>query len=491
MIHPDFWDFLGFKLILNGKMTYCRFVLGFLGLADIPWIFTKIYRPLVAHWRSVGIQGVKFLDDGGFFNDDKESAMKNSLHVKKDLIRSGSIFSNKKCVWDPTQKMTWLGFVWDSSDGSLAAAPHRIEKIINSCESLLSKNACPVRDLAGFVGMIVSLIPVVGNCSRVTTKQSQICVASTDSWDDVIPLSSEVKREILFWKENVTALNYRLVATKGPPAVVNVIEGDASSTGLGSILNRESMAARIFSDEERQMHSTYRELSTVHYSLLSFLPMIKNSSVKFLVDSQSAVRIIETGSMKEDLQWFATEIFHVCFLNNIDLKVDWIPRSENTLADWASREADVIDIEDWGLTDSFFRILNNRHGPFTLDAFGNSYNAKCPRFYSLFHSPGSLGTDALTHNWHGENVLLVPPVNAIGQALSHLQTCRAKGVLVAPKWPSSYFWPLLLNRFHRFTTEVRVFKGKHVLCHGFNTNSILGSPNFEGEVISVAIDCSK
>ena len=81
--------------------------------------------------------------------------------------------------------------------------------------------------------------------------------------------------------------------------------------------------------------------------------------------------------MKEDLQWFAMEIFHICFKNNITLKVDCIPRSQNTLADWVSREADLIDIKDWGLTNSSFRILNNQQGPFTLDAFGNSYNSKC------------------------------------------------------------------------------------------------------------------
>lgn len=491
MIHPDFRDFLGFKLLLNGKMTYCRYVVGCFGLADLPWIFTKIYRPLVAHWRSLGIQGVKFLDDGAFFNEDKVSASANSLHVQKDLIRTGSIFSSKKCVWEPTQKMTWLGFVWDSEEGSIAAAPHRVEKIISSCNSLLDKDNCPVKDLAGFVGMIVSLIPVVGNCSRVTTKQSQICIASSDSWDNFIHLSSPIKKEILFWKENIHKLNHSIISESGPPTVMNVIEGDASSTGLGSILNRENLTARIFSQEERETHSTYRELANIHYSLLSFLPMIKDSSVKFLVDSQSAARIVETGSMKEELQWFATEIFFICYKNNIALKVEWIPRDQNKLADWASREADVVDIEDWGLTSSFFKILDNRHGPFTLDAFSNSYNNKCPRFYSLFHSPGSLGLDALTYNWHGENVLLVPPVNAIGSALCHLKTCRAKGVLIAPKWPSSYFWPLLLNHFHRFTTEVRVFKGKHVLCHGLNENSILGSPDFEGEIISVALDCSQ
>ena len=490
LIHPDFRDFLGFKLILNGKLTYCRYVTGCFGLADLPWIFTKIYRPLVAHWRSIGMQGVKFLDDGGFFVEGLSKAKEYSLHVKKDLIRSGSIFSNKKCVWDPSQSMTWLGFVWNSTDGSISAAPHRVEKIIDSCNSLISKDICSVRELAGFVGMITSISPVVGNCSRVTTKRSQIHVARAENWDGSIQLFPEIKRELLFWRENIVKLNHRVISEPTAPTVLNLIEGDASATGLGSILNKDSLAARLFSPWERETHSTYRELANIHHSLLSFLPMIRNTNVKFLVDSQSAARIVDTGSMKDDLQWFATEIFHICFDNNIALKVEWIPRDQNTLADWASREADIIDVEDWGLTPFFFEMLNCRHGPFTLDAFASDYNAKCTRFYSLFHCPGSLGVDSLTHNWHGENVLLVPPVNAIGQALTHLLACRSKGVLIAPKWPSSYFWPILLNRFNRFTTEVRVFKGRNVLCHGLNNNSILGSPDFAGDVISVALDCS-
>ena len=490
LIRPDFRDYLGFKLILNGKLTYCRYVVGCFGLADLPFIFTKIYRPLVAHWRSTGIQGVKFLDDGGFFNKDKNSATTNSLHVKKDLLRSGSVYSVKKCNWEPTQKMEWLGFFWNSENGSIAIAPHRVEKIKNICEFLLSSEICPVRKLAGFVGMIVSMIPVVGNCSRVTTKRSQFCIASCSSWEDSIPITSEIKREILFWKENIDHLNCRFVANPGPPKIFHVIEGDASSTGVGSILNRDKMAARIFSIEERETHSTFRELANIHHSLHSFLPYIKNSSVKFLVDSQSAARIVDVGSMKDDLQWFATEIFHFCFKNNIALKVDWIPREENVLADLASREAEIADVEDWGITPTFFQFLNGRYGPFSIDAFANFYNAKCTRFYSLFHCPNSSGVDALTHDWFGENLLLVPPVNAIGKALHHLKICRAKGVLVAPKWPSSYFWPLLLNEFSKFIIEMNVYKGNKVLCHGLNQNSLLGSSEFSGDVITVKLDCS-
>ena len=490
-LHPEFRDYLGFKLMLNGKLTYCRYVVGCFGLADLPFIFTKIYRPLVSHWRSLGIPVIKFLDDGGFFNETKTAAIVNRDHVRKDLIRSGSVYSNKKCVWEPTQKMEWLGFIWDAEVGSIAAAPHRVEKIKNVCDELLALDSCPVKRLAGFVGMIISLTTIVGNCSRISTKRSQILIASVSSWEDTVAIDMQIKQEILFWKSNIDSLNCRYVADKGPPKLLHVIEGDASNTGCGSILNRECKAARIFSAPERETHSTFRELANIHFSLHAFLPQIKNSSVKFLVDSQSAAKIVDTGSMKPELQWFASEIFHLCFQNNISLKVDWIPREQNKLADEISREADIIDIEDWGITTDFFSILSTLYGPFSLDAFANFYNKKCDRFYSLYHCPGSSGVDALTYDWHNENVLIVPPVNAVGKALLHLKLCKAKGVLVTPKWPSSYFWPLLMNEFSQFIDEIRVFKGSKVLCHGLNTNSLLGSPFFAGDVISVRLDCQK
>ena len=489
MIHPEFRDFLGFKLIWNGKLTYFRYVVGCFGLADLPYIFTKIYRPLVAHWRGLGIPAIKFLDDGGFFVKDEASAIKYSDHVKKDLIRSGSIYSEKKCIWKPTQEMTWLGFVWNSKNGTVAAAPHRVDKIKASCAMLLSFDSCPVRQLAGFVGMVISLSPVVGNCSRLATKQSQIVIASSHDWDASVQLSCDVKREFIFWRDNIDKLNCRSCIDKQPPILLNVIEGDASSTGCGSILNNHLLAARIFSEGEREAHSTFRELANIHFSIYAFLPNIKNSDVKFRVDNQASARIIEVGSMKPDLQWFATEIFFLCFNNNISLKVEWIPRDLNKDADWASREADYIDIEDWGLTDTFFTFLNNCYGPFSLDAFANFYNKKCDRFYSLFHTPGSLGVDALSFSWEGENVLLVPPVNAIGKALFHLRKCRAKGVLIAPKWPSSFFWPILLNDFPSHILEIRCFKGYKVLQQGLNQNSLLGS-HFSGDIISVWLDCS-
>ena len=372
-IHPDFQTYLGFQIKLDGVQIYCIHVCGCFGLADLPFIFTKIYRPIVRHWRSESIPAIMFLDDGGFF--EPTSAITNSEHVKKDIIRSGSIFSIKKSKFTPSQKMTWLGFDWDTERGTFSIASHRVDKIKLTCQTLLKAEKCTPRKLSSFVGQIISAMPVVGNCAKVVTKISQHTVSTAKSWDECIILTSAIKKEIIFWKDNIDSLNCRCLCEDKSPQVMNVIEGDASSTGCGSLLNGEKIAARIFSSAERETHSTFRELANIHFSLLAFLPQIKNSTAKFLVDSQSAAHIIENGSMKPDLQFFATEVFHICFQNNIKLSIQWIPRALNQKADLASREADLKDIEDWGITEAFFTILNNQFGPFTIDAFANFYNA--------------------------------------------------------------------------------------------------------------------
>jgi hypothetical protein len=87
-------------------------------------------------------------------------------------------------------------------------------------------------------------------------------------------------------------------------------------------------------------------------------------------------------------------------------------------------------------------------------------------------------------------VLTNPPVAVIGRCLEHLFRCKAKGVLVAPLWVSSFFWPLLQGFFSKFKVDFLRVKGSVVLRHGLNTNSLLGSSNFTSEVVAILIDCS-
>ena len=122
--------------------------------------------------------------------------------------------------------------------------------------------------------------------------------------------------------------------------------------------------------------------------------------------------------------------------------MEWIPRSDNEVADYLSK---IVDFDDWGVKDSYFQTVNSIWGPFTVDCLANSVNAKVPRFYSLFFQPGCLGVHALAFDWGGENCWLVPPVYLIPRVLLHFLNCKSRGVLVVPFWPSSLFWPYLIQ----------------------------------------------
>ena len=57
LINKEFRKYLGFKFQYKGKVLYCQYCVGPFGLRDLPYVFTKILRVLVRHWRSIGMTG--------------------------------------------------------------------------------------------------------------------------------------------------------------------------------------------------------------------------------------------------------------------------------------------------------------------------------------------------------------------------------------------------------------------------------------------------
>ena len=69
------------------------------------------------------------------------------------------------------------------------------------------------------------------------------------------------------------------------------------------------------------------------------------------------------------LVWdLAFKIFSTCLQNNISLDIQWIPRDQNSKADYLSK---IIDYEDWGVTKQFFDFINSMWGPHTIDRFAS------------------------------------------------------------------------------------------------------------------------
>jgi len=68
----------------------CFAVLPF-GLASACYVFTKLLRPLIKHWRGQGLRAILYLDNGIVAVSGKNAAEVASHRVREDLVKAGLV----------------------------------------------------------------------------------------------------------------------------------------------------------------------------------------------------------------------------------------------------------------------------------------------------------------------------------------------------------------------------------------------------------------
>ena len=68
------------------------------GLSSIPYVFTKILKPLEKHWRHQGICVAAFLDDGWGIEKDSQVCSIVADAVRTDLSKAGFVTNEEKSV---------------------------------------------------------------------------------------------------------------------------------------------------------------------------------------------------------------------------------------------------------------------------------------------------------------------------------------------------------------------------------------------------------
>ena len=84
--------------------------------------------------------------------------------------------------------------------------------------------------------------------------------------------------------------------------------------------------------------------------------------------------------------------------------------------------------------------------PVAIDLFATSLNHRCIPYFSPFHDPNSIGTDALLQQWNGWQAYAFPPYALIPAVLKKLRS--SSGVLmtiIAPYCPQRPWFPELLE----------------------------------------------
>ena len=302
----------------------------------------------------------------------------------------------------------------------------RIEKLCSDLNDLCAKlelsNFVHVKVIASVVGQIISMTASCGNVSQIMTRYLHLIINSRRSWNSAVFVHDQGKEELYFWRNNLRSLN-------GVPFVPSkALFTDASSTGYGAFIQGSSLVCqRNWSTEESQKSSTWRELFAIKFALEAFGAHLAGQRVHCNTDNQNVVRIIRVGSMVKELQDIALNVFLFNSQRRIQLDVIWLPREQNSQADFHSR---IVDFDDYSLHDEVFFQLDELWGPHSVDRVACSYNTKLPRFNSRFLQPGTEAVDAFSQDWSSENNWLVPPTIPICRSLSHMRDCMAVGTLI-------------------------------------------------------------
>ena len=214
---------------------------------------------------------------------------------------------------------------------------------------------------------------------------------------------------------------------------------------LGSSSQRPGRFRPLVSKE---IHSSInqRELLAIFYALQHFLPLVRNTSVAVFADNTTALAYLKNqgGTRSAVLNQTAQDLLRWAELHSVSLLPQFIMGHNNVLADALSRPNQVLGLE-WTLKLPVFHQLRKRW-PVSIDLLATSLNHRCIPYFSPFHDPNSIRTDALLQPWNGWQAYAFPPYALIPAVLKKLRS--SSGVLltiIAPYWPQRPWFPELLD----------------------------------------------
>ena len=163
------------------------------------------------------------------------------------------------------QAIVWLGYTIDTHNNTIAATERRICKLNICLDKLLNlgQGYTPVKKLASVVGQIISLQTAAGNIVQLMTRSAYSLINSCNNWHKTVCLDSATKTELLFWRNNITELNSKVMWDDNIISCV-IVYSDASAHACGAILNiNDKVFHTSWSDDKRTKSSPWRELQTV------------------------------------------------------------------------------------------------------------------------------------------------------------------------------------------------------------------------------------
>ena len=151
----------------------------------------------------------------------------------------------------------------------------KIDKLLVRIDYALSQSSLPARQLASVTGSFISNMLVFGNVCKLMTKSLHRVLDRREGWESRVDLDPCARKELQFWKNNVSHLNSRCFAdaVRRPSRIVYSY---ASAVGCAPFIaiDDKPVSHKNWDSLQMKQSSTWRELHCVSFSLKSFAHLL-------------------------------------------------------------------------------------------------------------------------------------------------------------------------------------------------------------------------
>lgn len=415
------------------------------GVSEGPRIFTKLLKPVYAKLRNGGFVNSGFIDDSILMGDTSQECSSNVNTTTSLMTTVGFIINDDKSVLTPCTKLTYLGNIIDSMNMIVTLTIERQEKIRKTCKELLGKSQTSIRHLARIIGMLVAAFSAVElgkmHYRILEINKIQALRKQFGNYDGIVSISADMKKELHWWTDNVHT-QFRRINRSNPTVV---LETDASLLGWGAILGSSRTGGRWTASEQLN-HINCLELMAIFNGLRAFKSKLRGQHIKILCDNSTAVNYINSmgGTVSHTCNGVSLSIWQWCIQNEIWLTCSHIAGSLNVEADKESRV--FRDNLEWKLDEHIFKQLCHKWGTPDIDLFASRLNAQVARFCSWKPDPECELVDAFSMAWGSINCFYAfPPFSLLGRCVQKVRQDMAKGIIVAPLWPTQPWFTRLME----------------------------------------------
>lgn len=410
--------------------TICPF-----GAKPIPFVFTKIMRPVLTYARALRMRGSNCIDDNLWA--DSAERMPEVVQVVQMLFgRLGWAF-NSKCVWTPSTAVIYNGMWLDSARFEIRATEEKIEAARKLAWLLWfaarDGNMVRVKDLQRLTGRLQSMklalegvaVWTRGLYADIARALGSIPEGDFPPQDFATHLREKALEDLNFWAYRLGKQNGLPIRDPTQEAHVTIY-CDASDVGWGA--HAEHGGQRVGEGEGRLPRevlgesSTARELRGLLLATSEMADTLRGRNVRVRMDSLPAIRnLINGGGPVEQLSDMVREWWIWCKAHKVTPLYEWIPREQNTGADELSkRQAEGFDMQP-GVERTVREWLV------------------------------SLGEPGITSNHWLQTAVQTPKLDHVQVRIEEMIRARRPACILVPAWRGATWWPML----KQFSAEVR------------------------------------